>query len=202
MKFSTKFKCLAIAATLMMPFAAHAESTTTSGAGALSTQARVDFTIIIPRILFLRVGTTGLNNVDSIVFTVPAANVGNGTAQAGTGGDLGGGAVTAIVQGNSGNATLSVSTAGALQNGANTIAYTQITTTATALAGFGTLLNAPALANGAGGSVALTASGAGIVNDGATWTYSYLNSAVVPSGTYGGTGGTGQGRATYTVTAP
>ena len=199
MKVSTKLKSLALAATLVMPFAAQGESTTATGAGALSTSARVDFSIVIPRILFLRVGSTGAT-IDLITFTVPAANVGNGVAQAGTGGDLGAGAVSAIVQGNAGNATLSVSTIGAIQSGANTINYTQIVTTPTALAGFATLLNAPALANGPGGTVALTAVG-NIVNSGATWTYTYSNSNVVAAGTYGGVN-TQNSRVTYTATAP
>src|SRR6478609_6876351 len=79
MKVSTKLKSLALAATLVMPFAAQGESTTATGAGALSTSARVDFSIVIPRILFLRVGSTGAT-IDPITFTVPAANVGNGVA--------------------------------------------------------------------------------------------------------------------------
>ena len=199
LKVSTKLSSLVLAATLITPFTVQAESTTVSGAGALSTSARVDFSIIIPRILFLRVGTTGAT-IDPITFTVPAANVGNGVAQAGTGGDLGAGAVSAIVQGNAGNATLSVSTVGAIQSGANSINYTQIVTTPTALPGFPTLLNAPALANGPGGTVALVAVG-NIVSSGATWTYSYSNSNVVASGTYGGVN-TQNSRVTYTVTAP
>jgi hypothetical protein len=200
LKVSTKLSSLVLAATLITPFTVQAESTTATGAGSLSTSARVDFSIVIPRILFLRVGSTGAT-IDPITFTVPAANVGNATAQAGTGGNLGAGAVTAIVQGNAGNATLTVSSIGALQNGAGgTINYTEIVTTATALAGFGTLLNAPALANGTGGTVALTAA-ANIVNSGATWTYTYANTTVPASGTYGGVN-TQNSRVTYTVTAP
>jgi len=199
LKVSTKLSSLVLAATLITPFTVQAESTTISGAGALSTSARVDFSIIIPRILFLRVGTTG-GTIDPIVFTVPAANVGNAVAQAGTGGDLLNGAVSAIVQGNAGNATLTVSTVGALQTTGGTINYTEIVTTPTALAGFATLLNAPALANGPGGSVALTAVG-NIVNSGAKWTYTYANTTVPVAGTYGGVN-TQNSRVTYTVTAP
>jgi hypothetical protein len=200
LKVSTKLSSFVLAATLITPFTVQAESTTVSGAGALTTSARVDMSIVIPRILFLRVGTTGAT-INPITFTVAAANVGNGTAQPGTGGDIGGGAVTAIVQGNAGNATLTVSTPGALQTTGGTINYTEIVTTATALAGFATLLNAPALANGVGGSVGLTATG-GIVNSGATWTYTYANSTVPVAGTYGGVGAVQNSRVTYTVTAP
>ena len=201
MKVSTKLNSLVLAATLVTPFAVRAESTTATAAAptALATSARVDFSIVIPRILFLRVGSTGVT-IDPITFNVAAAVVGNGVAQGGGGGNLGGGAVTAIVQGNAGNATLTVSTLGALQTVGGTINYTEIVTTPTALAGFGTLLNAPALANGAGGTVALTAVG-NIVNSGATWTYTYANSTVPVAGTYGGVNAQNS-RVTYTVTAP
>jgi hypothetical protein len=198
-KVAIKLSSLVLAACLVTPFTVQAESNTVTGAGALSTSARLDMSIVIPRILFLRVGTTGAT-IDPITFTVPAANVGNGVAQAGAGGNLGGGAVTAIVQGNAGNATLTVSTPGALQTTGGTINYTEIITAATALGGFATLLNAPALANGPGGTVGLTAVG-NIVNSGATWTYTYANTTVPASGTYGGVN-TQNSRVTYTVTAP
>ena len=65
--------------------AAHAESQFVNPAttGSLAT-ARVDFTIVSPQLLFLRVGTSSGNaatdgTIDSIVYTVPAANVGDST---------------------------------------------------------------------------------------------------------------------------
>src|SRR5688572_24161289 len=96
---------VALAAVLAAPIGANAESSFQTGAGALSTSARVDFQITIPRFLSLRVGTAGAP-IDLVSFTVPAANVGNATPVAGTGGDLGAGAVTASVLGNGGNVTL------------------------------------------------------------------------------------------------
>ena len=53
-----RHKLLAAAALLCLPFAAQAESTFSSGTGSpLTASARVDFTITVPKILFLQVGT-------------------------------------------------------------------------------------------------------------------------------------------------
>src|SRR3546814_12911547 len=90
--------------------AANAESQYVDGSGSAS--ADLDFQIIIPRILFLRVGTgtdfADNGAIDLISFNVPGASLGNGTSVAATAtsGDLGNGAVTARVLGNGGNVTL------------------------------------------------------------------------------------------------
>jgi hypothetical protein len=135
------------------------------------------------------------------VFTVPAANVGNSTAVAPTGGDATASSVTVQVRGNNGQVTIGTTVSSALGLGTGTatdgyINYNQITTTSSDAAN----LAAPVLANAAipnvlpvlgGGPV-----GAGKVTDRtATWTYSYLNTAVPSAGTYAGT-------ATYTATMP
>lgn len=185
----------ALLAALAAPFAANAESTFATGAGALSSTARVDFQITIPRFLSLRVGTTGAP-IDLVSFTVPAANVGDATAIAGTGGDLGAGSVTARVLGNGGNVTLQATTAGPLGNGsAGQINWSEITT-----ASSNPSLPAPVLANGASAGVPVAAT-AGVVNQTATWTYSYANSAVIESGTYGGVNANNS-RVTYTASLP
>ena len=195
MKSSTKLNSLALALALTIPLGAQAESTVQTGAGALTANARVDFSIVIPKILFLRVGSAGVG-IDSIVFTVPAASVGNATPIAGTGGDLTGGVVTAIVQANSGTVTLNAQATGALSNGAgDSINYTQITT-----ASNNPNLPAPVLSNATSANVTLTPA-AKLVNQRAQWTYSYSNSAVVPAGTYGGVG-VNNGRVTYQATMP
>ena len=207
MKVSTKLNSLALAAALLMPFAANAESNFQTGAGTpLTATAHVDFTIIVPKILYLRVGTgtAGATNgaIDLITFTVPAASVGNGTPIAGTGGDLTGGVVTAIVQGNNGTVTLNATSGGALTNAtADTINYTQIVTTPTALAGFGALLNPPVLVNGASANITINPATSKVVSSGPQWTYSYLNTNVVAPGTYGGAG-VNNGRVTYTASMP
>ena len=199
MKVSTRLNSLAVALALAIPLAAQAESNVQTGAGALTTTARVDFSVVIPKILFLRVGSAGAG-IDAIVFTVPAASVGNATPIAGTGGDLTGGVVTAVVQANSGTVTLNATATGALSDGAgDSINYTQIVTTA-ATNTTATILAAPVLANGTSGNITLTPVSK-IVNQDAKWTYTYSNSAVVPAGTYGGVN-TNNSRVTYTVTMP
>lgn len=196
-------KLLIAALACTAPFLAHAESTFVTGTTG-STTAHVDFTIVIPRILFLQVGTgTSLANntaVNLITFTVPAANVGDTSVISGTGGDLSGGVVTAKVIGNNGNVTLTSSTAGALNDGAgDTVSWSQITTTA-ATNTSATALAAPALADTGTPSVTLTATNK-VVNQDAKWTYKYLNANVVANGTYGGVN-TNNGRVTYTASMP
>jgi len=89
-----------------------------TGAGALTAPTHLDFQIVVPKILYLRVGagTNMATNsaVNMLTFTVPPASVGNGTAIASTGGDLlSGAAVTARVIANSGTVTVTT-TAGSL----------------------------------------------------------------------------------------
>ena len=200
-----KFKPLLAALAVTLPFAANAESDFITGAGTpLTATARVDFTIVIPKILYLRVGpgTNFADNttIDSVVFTVPAANVGNGVAVAGTGGDLTGGVVTARLIGNNGDISFRVTTGGALSNGTgDSINYSQITTTVAVLTSL-TALAAPTLTNGASAPITITATGK-IVNRDASWTYAYANSAIVPPGTFGATIAN-NGQATYTASMP
>ena len=190
----------AVALALGVPLLASAESNFTTGvASPLTATAKIDFTIIIPKFISLRVGTAGVLSIDSIVFTVPAANVGVGGAISGVGGDLTGGVVTAKVTGNNGQVTLTSTATGALSNGTDMIPFTEITT-ATAVLTSATALPAPVLTNGtsAGVNAALTGK---ITNQDARWTYSYANSAVVAAGTYGGVG-VNNGRVTYTASMP
>ena len=201
---ANRLKPLLAAVALALPVAAFAESDFTTGAGALTATARVDFSIVIPKVLYLRVGT-GTNfadnaAIDLVTFTVPAANVGDGVAIAGTGGDLTGGVVTARLIGNNGDVSLNVTTGGALSNGAgDSIAYSQITT-AVAILTSATALAAPTLTNGAGTAITIPAT-AKVVNRDARWTYASATAAVVPPGTYGSTVAN-NGRATYTASMP
>jgi hypothetical protein len=192
-------------AALGLPLAAHAESALQTGAGVLTATARLDFRVTIPRVLFLQVGTgtTMAANaaVNLIDFVVPAASLGNGVPIAATvaSGDLGSGAVTARVQANAGAVTLTSTTLGALSNGVDTLTFSQIGTVATANTTVA-VLAAPALADGATTSTTVPAV-ASIVNRDARWTFSFLNAAFVPPGTYGGVG-TNNGRVTYTASMP
>ena len=206
---SKSLAALVAIGTIVAPMLANAESSTQTGAGALTATARLDFSITIPKVLFLRVGTGGLfgaaanATIDTINFTVPFANVGDGTSIAATAGsgDLGNGAVTALLRSNAGVVTLTANTTGALTDAtADTIPWSEI-----AIANSN--LVAPAFANTFPHLAALPLTGASanfapapvakVTNVGSTWTYSYKNTNTVPFGTYGPTA---NGRVTYTAT--
>ena len=194
----------------------HAESTfiTPAITGSAAT-ARLDFSIVIPQVLFLRVGTSAGNTsttgpVDGVVFTVPAANIGDSSVIAGVGGDLTAGAVTVRVYGNGGNITLNSNTTGLLTNATGeTIPWTQINVTGAALttgtAGFTnaaithpTFSAATGAGPNAGTATTLTATNKVVRVEG-KWTYTYLNTTVPAAGTYGGVN-TRNSRVTYTAT--
>jgi len=212
MKTSIALKTLLGAGALTGPLMALADSnvqtgTATSTPGAT---AHLDFSIVIPKILYLRVGTgsaytsgtlTSANTIDLITFSPAAGTVGNGTAVAGTGGDLTGGVETAAIVSNSGDVTLNATASGALGDGSgDSIPFTQITTAATTLTS-GTALPAPVLTNGTSSNVVLTAPATKLIVEDAKWTYSYANAANVPAGTYGGVNANNS-RVTYTATMP
>lgn len=185
----------------------HAESQYTTGNSTLTANARLDFQITIPKVLYLRVGTGTENaanaTINQVAFSVPAANVGNGTAVAATAasGDLGNGVVTAKLVGNNGTVTLSASTVGALGNGSgDTISYSQILTSAATLTS-ATALPAPVLADGAGTALSIAPVSGKVVNRDARWTFTYSNSNVVAPGTYGGVN-SNNSRVTYTASMP
>lgn len=207
---------IAFASTLgFLPLVSQAESTSTTSAVAGSTAtARLDFTVVIPAVLYLRIGTgnaiAAANNttVDAINFTVPAANVGDGTVinAAAASGDLANGAVTVRVFSNVGtNVTLNSSVTGQLSNGAgDTIPWSQIAVAAAALttgtAGFTNgVITHPTFSSstGAGTPTTLTAVSRLVRQEG-RWTFSYSNANVVPAGTYGATVAN-NGRVTYTA---
>jgi hypothetical protein len=193
---------------MSLPFVATAESNYTTGTGSITATAHVDFTITIPRTLYLRVGTGSAypgtlangTTVDLITFAPTLATLGNNTPVAGTGGDLGGGIETAAILTNSSAVSLTATTSGALTDAnGDTIPYTQIKTAATVNTAADTLLPAPALTNGTSTAVTLTAAANKTITADAKWTYSYQNAAVVPAGTYGGVN-TNNSRVTYTAT--
>lgn len=179
----------------------------TGSATPLVATANLDFTIVVPRMLFLRVGTAGANyttttTIDNLVFTLPGVNNGDGTVIAGVGGDLAAGSVTARLIGNAGPISFTSSTVGALSNGnGDTISYAQIATS-TAVLTSATALPHPTLADGAVTTLSITpAAGTKVVNRDAKWTFTYLNQNVVAAGTFGGVN-VQNGRATYTASMP
>ena len=206
-KFLFRSACaIAAAAALCAPMLANAESTLQTGAGTLSGVARLDFRVTVPKFLFLQVGTgTSMASnatINLIDFTVPAANVGDGSVIAATlaSGDIGTGAVTAKVAGNNGIITLTSTTLGALGNGSgDTISYAQISTAAAVLTS-AVALPHPALVDGVTTSTTVSPVGK-IVNRDAKWTFSFLNSTLVAPGTYGGINAQNS-RVTYTASMP
>jgi hypothetical protein len=173
----------------------------------------VNFQINIPQTLYLRVGSGSVypgtlatvNTTDLLQFSPAVGSVGNGTAVAGTGGDLTGGVETAAVLSNGAN-TVSLSAteaaAGLSDGNGDFIPFTQITTTAAANTAGYTLLQPPLL-NAAGGStsITLTPNASKVVQADAKWTFSYANSVTPPGGTYGGVG-VNNSLVTYTATMP
>jgi hypothetical protein len=207
MKTSIVLKSLLGTAALTLPLIASAASTFTSGAGTLTATAQVNFTVVIPHFLYLRIGTgsayaTGTlangGGTDLITFSPAVGAVGNGTAVAGVGGDLAGGVETAAIIGNGGAVTLVASATGALSDGAgDTIPFTQITTGAAAnTVGYATLA-APPLSNTT--STETVPAVGKVVQADAKWTFGYANTVTPPAGTYGGSGAN-NGIVTYTAT--
>jgi hypothetical protein len=205
-------KNLVGAASLMLPVMVIAESNVQTGAATATpgATAHVDFSVVIPQVLYLRVGTgssystgvyTANTTVDEIVFSPTAAQVGNGIAIAGTGGDLTGGVETAAVVSNFGNVTLNATASGALIDGSgDSIPFTQITTAASTLTS-ATALPAPVLTNTTSANVVLTAPASKVIVQDAKWTYHYANTAAVPGGIYGGVN-VNNSRVVYTATMP
>ena len=187
----------AIVVSIAVPQLAQAESTTATGAGTVSTDARVDFRIIIPGVLRFRVGSAA-GGIDLIDFGPTAANLGTGTDVAATAGsgDLGNGDVTVDILSNSGQITITHDSNGAvLSDGTgNTIPYAEILTASNDVAN----LDAPVLGTASSTQPTLTGS---LTDETATWTYTYDNTLAYNSGIYGGVNTNG-GRVTYTASSP
>lgn len=182
---------------------------TPAGNAAASATANLDFRIVIPRVLYLRVGAEAATAVNELLFEPAAATLGNGTAVVGTGGDLGGGAVTVRVFGNGGTITLNSSVAGAMNNGTTTetIPWSQITVVSSALGATTPNYNNGGLTHpafstttGAGTPVTLTGTNR-VVREEARWTYSYNNTVLPAAGSYGGVN-MKNGRVAYTASMP
>lgn len=189
----------AVGATFALPGTSMAEVTSVTGAGTISTTARHDFQVIIPRFLQFRVGATaGTISLVNCDMSAVAGILGNGTGQACAGGDAGAGVSNVAVVSNAGQITLTATTLGQLQSGANNMPYSEITTTTSSAN-----VPAPVLPSlgGVSPTVNVVMNAAPVTNRTATWTYGYANTAVYASGTYGGVA-VQNGRATYTASSP
>lgn len=207
---------LSLAGLLATPVWAESQfvSPASSTAPTNTATAKLDFTVIIPQVLFLRVGTSAGNaatttTVDGITYTVPGIDVGDGTSVNGVGGDLTAGAVTVRLYGNGGNITLNSGTTGPLTTGTagEVIPWSQISVASAALPttsiGFtNAAITHPAFnlgGTGGPGTATTLNSTNKVVRVEGKWTYTYLNANTVAAGTYGGTIAK-NGRVTYTAT--
>ena len=174
----------------------------TDAASPFSANALLNMRVVYPGFLRFRVGATGAT-VNTLTFTVPAAQVGSSTPIAATGGDAGPSAVNVEVAGNNGQVTITPTNSSAgLGIGTGTasdglINYNQINTTTSAAQ-----LPAPVLSNAGGAPVTPTLNSALVTQRTATWTFSYLNTTIPSAGTYGGPVAARGGQVTYTATMP
>ncbi|MGI9333565.1 MAG: hypothetical protein ACR2RL_10460, partial [Gammaproteobacteria bacterium] len=200
MRFTKTLLALATVAGLGLSGVANAESNIDvgAGAGARSASARVDFRIVIPDFLFVRVGTAGANNVDLVDFDLaaianPETSLGTGTAIAATTN----GTLDVDVISNSGQVTITENTNGALTNGSGgTISYSEILTASSNPA-----LPAPVLSDATNNTSAPTLNASQVTVRSAQWTYTYANNNLPDAGTYGGVN-VQNGRVTYVAATP
>lgn len=171
-----------------------AESNLMAGnAAALSASAKLNFRVVVPRVIYFSVGTasTLADNaaVDEVAFSVPQNSVGNGTPVAATS-SSGGYPVTARVIGLGSSVSLTAAgTAGGLTDGTQSVPWSLI-----AASSSGTLPH-PAIGDGAAGVATNLAATAGVVDKTSTWTFNYANTLPLASGSY-------VGQVTYTAALP
>ena len=190
--------CLLLAgliAGLVCAPSAQAESRVGSGpaTGALSASASLDFRVIIPKMIFVSIGTGSIfadnATIDRVDFSVPTGDVGTGNATAATSGS-GAYPVTARVVSNGNSVSFTATgSAGGLTSGAQSIPWSQI------VAVSGGALPHPAIGTGAAGVASTLTGTAGVVDKSATWNFSYSNSAPLAAGNY-------NGRVFYTAALP
>jgi hypothetical protein len=179
----------ALALAAATPFMAAAESDLTVGAGSAS--ADLTLRVIIPRVLYLAVGTGNATladnaTVDEVEFdySTNPQDVGTGAAA----GAITGNVVPVRVFGNNGQIQIAASNGSLTDTGSgDTIALSEITATSSDAA------NLPSPAAGASVNVAVSAGR--VTNRTANWTYAYANNTSAAAGTYEGT-------ITYTATMP
>lgn len=185
----------AVALAMAAPLLAQAESELVSGSG--SATANLDLRVVIPRVLFLGVGTgsgTPLATnaaIDALTFdySTNPLDVGTGAAAGtitNTGPTPAGASIPVRVFGNNGQVTITATNPAVLTSGSDTIPFSELS-----VASSNAALAAPAFG---GGTSSPTLAGR-VTNQTATWTYSYANATVPSAGTYAG-------RVTYTATMP
>ncbi|HEX5739593.1 MAG TPA: hypothetical protein VFY22_13875 [Hydrogenophaga sp.] len=191
----TLFVHTAVALAVAAPLLAHADSELVNGAG--SAAANLDLRVVIPRVLFLGVGTgsgTPLATnaaVDSLTFdySTNPLDVGTGNAAGSitnTGPSPAGASIPVRVFGNNGQVTITATNPAVLTSGTDTIPFTELSVASS---------NAAFAAPAFGGGTSLPTLAGRVTNQTADWTYSYANTTTPAFGTY-------EGRVTYTATMP
>ena len=194
-------KVLLIAAMGLAGFAAtsvQAESAFVTGTGTAA--ADLNLRVIIPRVLFLGVGTgaaaLGASNatVDRITYdyTTNATAIGGGAAAAvitNSGAFTPANSVPVRVVGNNGQIVITATNPVSLLSGTDAIPFTQFS----AVSGDVTLAH-PALGGGTA-SPTLNTGSTKVTTRNAVWTYTYANTVTPPSGTY-------DGQIVYTASMP
>jgi hypothetical protein len=187
----SKFRRSALLAALLLAAnTVYAASNFATGAsGTLTTSVNLQFSITIPRFVYLRVGSAA--TINTLAYAPTVSQILNSTGVLATGGDTGTGNsdVTIAVIGNAGNVTLTAATGNAnLVSGGSTMPWT--TLTATTPTGS---ITAPPFNSGSTVLTTVT----GVVNQSGSWRYTWTNpvNTVYASGTYTGT-------VTYTASTP
>jgi hypothetical protein len=183
----------------LLTVTAHAESNVVVGAGTAA--AKLDFRVILPRVLFPGVGTgasalAANATVDPLIFdyTTNGAAVGTVVAAASIthSAAFAGNAIPVRVLGNNGQIVLTSTNPGNLVNTvtpADTIPFSQITSATS-----DPLLPVPS-ASGGTANPTFNAGSTKVTTRTANWTLAYANTATPAAGTY-------DGRVTYTASMP
>lgn len=162
--------------------------------GTLTAEADLNFEIVIPRFLYLQVGTAGAGNVDTVSWDLSTGvtDIGDIDGTIGTGSVTSTDTVGVRLVSNAGAVDLSAagSGTGLVNADGDIILWSEISGTAANGTGSGGV-SVPAI-----GAAAITVPATtGVVNRTDTWSFDYANSALVAGGTYEGT-------VTYTATSP
>lgn len=187
----------AVALAVAAPLLAQAESQLVNTGPAV---ARLDLRVIIPRILFLGVGTgaaatplatSGVIDALTFDYSTNPLDVGAGAAAVAgaitsTGPTAGTASIPVRVFGNNGQVTVTATNPAVLTSGTDTIPFTELSVASS---------NAAFAAPGFSGGTSLPTLTGRVTNQAANWTYSYANATTPAFGTY-------VGRVTYTATMP
>lgn len=178
----------AIALALAAPMLASAESDLTVGTGPAA--ARLNFQVIIPRVLYLAVGTGNATLADVTTVDLLSYDYSSNVAAIGNGTDSAAQAVNVRVLGNNGQVQIAAAGTGTgLVNSlvpAEIIPWTEILATSST-----PTFSAPAV----GSTANPTLSAGRVTNRTAIWNFAYSNTNIPAPGTY-------TGQVTYTATMP